>query len=70
MVKMWLGAVPQKCDIGGEPITDTFVDGATKSGPWANMCPKCAKTHGRGIGVGKGQLYQKNDAGKFVKIKG
>lgn len=30
-------------------------DGKTKDGPWANMCEQCFKTHGIGLGLGKGQ---------------
>lgn len=32
------------------------VDGRTKSGRWANMCPACFTEHGVGLGTGKGQL--------------
>lgn len=30
-------------------------DGATKLGPWANMCPQCFAIHGVGLGTGRGQ---------------
>jgi hypothetical protein len=59
-VKRWLGS-RDKCDICGCDITKKpFVDGATSSGPWALMCCTCHRTHGRGIGPGKGQKYDKD----------
>ena len=30
-------------------------DGKTTSGPWAYMCEACFRTHGVGLGTGKGQ---------------
>jgi hypothetical protein len=56
--RRWLGAAPTVCDITKEPITDCFIDGATKMGPWACMTPKSHAIHGRGLGVGKGQKYE------------
>ena len=39
--KKWLGST--KCDICGTECIheDWFVDGATRQGPWALMCPTC-----------------------------
>ena len=67
--KEWLGTPPSNCDICGEPITDEFIDGKTRMGLWANMCPKCFKQNGVGLGTGKGQKYQNKD-NKWIKIKG
>ena len=46
-----------KCDICHATIADRYVDGKTKVGPWANMCLRCHKTKGVGLGLGKGQMY-------------
>jgi hypothetical protein len=32
------------------------VDGKTRFGPWANMCPLHFATYGVGLGLGKGQF--------------
>jgi hypothetical protein len=61
---------PAHCDICSGGIENQFVDGATRRGPWGNMCPKCHQEHGVGLGTGRGQLYEKRDDGRFVKIKG
>ena len=61
---------PTKCDICQGNIADMFVDGATTAGPWANMCPKCYGFYGRGLGTGKGQKYEKQPNGTFLKTAG
>ena len=70
--KMWQGIEPKTCDIPacGNLITTEFVDGATRMGPWANMCPSCHMKYGRGCGTGQGQRYRKDKDGHFVKIEG
>jgi len=67
--KYWYSEPPDRCDIGGEPITDVFIDGGTIQGPWANMCPKCHLTYGIGIGLGRGQRYEK-EGDRWVKTEG
>jgi len=70
MAKYWLSPPPDTCDICASPIDDEFIDGKTKYGPWANMCPKCfhcddefckSITHNMGIrlGIGFGQRFRK-----------
>lgn len=61
---------PKHCDLCRTPISKSFVDGATKMGPWANMCLDCHRMQGRGLGLGKGQQYQNDGNGTFVKIAG
>ena len=68
--KYWLGDAPDKCDVGGCPITTTFVDGKTNMGPWGFMCPTCHSRHGYGLGTGKGQVYTKQDDGRWLKTGG
>ena len=67
--KYYIGP-PTHCDLCKRPITTGFVDGATTSGPWANMCLTCFKEHGRGVGSGKGQQYAKEADGRFAKVAG
>ncbi len=47
------------CDIHLYERNGTVVpakyDAKTKKGPWANMCESCFRTHGIGLGVGRGQ---------------
>jgi hypothetical protein len=52
---------------GGE----VFIDGRTRMGPWACMCPPCFEDVGVGLGTGRGQKYQWNEAEqRFFKIEG
>jgi hypothetical protein len=59
--KYWNGTIPTKCEICGKPLTKYFIDGRTRMGPWAIMCPECFKVYGSDLGIGKGQKY------KFIK---
>ena len=45
-----------------------FVDGKTTRGPWANMCSLCLPIHSVGLGVGKGQRYERQTDGRFAKM--
>jgi hypothetical protein len=56
MPSKWTGSVP-RCDICEQTTNRWFVDGATKMGPWAIMCPTDFKSYGRGLGPGLGQKY-------------
>jgi len=58
MKNKWYGVVPTECNICNEPIKETFVDGRTKTGFWAIMCPACHKEFGVGLGIGRGQEYK------------
>lgn len=71
MTVYWVGDV-EKCDTCGNCFADTFYDGKTKFGPWANMCPSCF-TCGPGVntlGTGFGQKYEKQSDGRFMKTEG
>lgn len=46
-----------ECNLCGKVNLSEFVDGATRIGPWANMCMPCYRKVGVGLGVGKGQKY-------------
>jgi len=46
-----------ECNLCGKVALSEFVDGATRMGPWANMCIPCFKRVGKGLGVGRGQRY-------------
>ncbi|MCC7570676.1 hypothetical protein KO465_04970 [Candidatus Micrarchaeota archaeon] len=65
---VWAGKV-DRCDLCTTKIGSHFIDGRLRSGQWAILCPNCFTVEGVGLGLGKGQLYEKQ--GKdFVKIEG
>lgn len=70
MPNYWTGKPPAKCDVYGTPITDTFIDGATRMGPWANMHPDTHADVGLGLGTGRGQKYQRQLDGRWMKVEG
>lgn len=66
----WRGPVRPKDDFG-LAITDEFIDGKTKMGPWATMTPESFKKYGFGkLGMGLGQRYKKQADGKWLKVEG
>ena len=70
VLKQWLGAPPDMCDMCRRGICDVFIDGKTSRGPWANMCVACHMTHGVGLGTGRGQQYELRKSGDWVKVQG
>lgn len=69
--KVWFGTDPKECDICEGPITDEFVDGKLRGQvAWGVLCPGCHKKHGVGLGLGKGQKYQKAPDGSWPKVEG
>ena len=69
-MRFWMGSTPDKCDNCGQEIGAQFVDGKTVMGPWGMLCVACHKTIGVGLGLGKGQLYEYQKSGDWLKIKG
>lgn len=65
----WTGTPPKACDLCKLPVTLTFIDGATRAGPWAIMCPPCHARYGVGLGKGAGQRYTFIN-GHFTKTQG
>jgi hypothetical protein len=67
--KYWHGPVKSVDDLG-HPISDTFIDGATTFGPWAIMSPSTHRQYGKGLGLGRGQKYEKQADGMWLKVEG
>lgn len=65
----WVGTWPSKCQICPVDLSQQkyFVDGKTKQGSWALMCPLCHIMYGVGLGLGKGQKY---DSKTLEKLEG
>jgi hypothetical protein len=52
------------------PITDKIIDGKTTQGPWAIMTPESHQIYGVGLGIGLGQVYEKQADGKWLMTEG
>lgn len=65
--KYWDGN-PKQCDVCHKPLGDSFVDGATTFGPWGIMDSKCFGKFGVGLGIGRGQRYEKQTDGRWLKV--
>lgn len=66
----WQGTQVADCDLCNQPITKRMIDGKTTSGPWGLMCVPCHKTHGTGLGTGRGQAYEHQTDGRWLKVEG
>lgn len=66
----WTGDVPEYCQLTRKLLTHTFIDGKTKMGPWAIMSEDAHAKYGVGLGQGKGQKYQHQRNGKWLKVEG
>jgi hypothetical protein len=67
--KYYLGVVPVNCQLCNGPMGSKMFDAATSIG-WACMCQTCHTKHGRGLGVGKGQQYEKQTDSRWLKTAG
>ena len=67
--KYYVGA-PEHCDVCTKPFGKMMYDAAMMNGRWANMCQTCFNRHARGLGVGKGQRYSKQEDGRWLKTGG
>jgi len=65
----WTGAPPSECDVCSHKITAEFYDARTRTGQWGCLCHNCFKSHGVGLGQGKGQHYEKLGSA-WVKVNG
>lgn len=70
MAKFWMGSTPEACDLCHQPFGNKMIDGKTRFGPWGNMCPSCYKKYGVGLGLGRGQEYERQKNGKWLKVAG
>lgn len=68
--KFWNGSEPTRCDVTGRAITDEFIDGKTRMGPWGIMHPTAHAMHGVGVGIGRGQRYRKDADGRWRCVEG
>ena len=66
--KHWSGPIPSTCDLCNYSLerARSFIDGATRMGRWAIMCPSCHDNYGRGLGTGRGQHYSHSTGKKIA----
>jgi len=62
---------PSICDICESDFAGIMYDALTVHGRWGNLCRRCFRTHGIGLGTGKGQRYtQSRYTDEWVKTDG
>ncbi len=61
------------CDICRNGPLAVYYDARTKMGCWATLCEECFSHLGVGLGIGKGQKYEKTGNGSeyvYVQVEG
>jgi hypothetical protein len=67
----WMGSIETKCQLSGRKLTTEFVDGRVPGmSSWAIMHPAWFKSRGGKLGTGRGQRYQKQPNGRWLKVEG
>jgi hypothetical protein len=67
----WMGEVPTHCQLSNKRITKSFVDGRVPGhSSWACMHPSYYKSVGGTFGMGRGQRYEKQADGRWLKVEG
>lgn len=66
----WLGHLDKYCQLCDREYGKRMYDAATRMGPWANMCHDCWKTQGQPLGLGRGQKYEIQKDGRWLKVGG
>lgn len=71
MTTYWTGPVGPIDDFGAT-IENVFYDAPTRSGPWAIMSPASWALHAltTRLGVGRGQRYERQPDGQWLKTQG
>ncbi len=66
----WSGD-PEQCAVCERPFreVDIMADASLTLGGWGCVCARCFAIFGHGIGIGRGQIYQKTDEG-WLQIAG
>ena len=67
----WAGSNPTHCQINGTPLGDVMYDAMVPSfGQWGNIGEDAFKTHGCSLGTGRGQKYERQPDGRWLKVEG
>ncbi len=65
----WGSPSPDVCQLCGVTIGEVFIDASLHGLGWALVCPGCHHQHGKGLGTGRGQKYEKQGE-EWVKVEG
>lgn len=66
----WCGALEDKCNTCFGSFGSVMYDARTHGGQWGNLCQHCFRRFANGLGTGKGQMYAKQDDGRWLKTGG
>lgn len=65
----WAGE-PGVCNHCDRPIDGSFIDGRLPNGQWGNFDLACARVLRVTTGAGRGQMYRRQEDGRYMKVEG
>lgn len=67
----WSGSPPSRCDLCERPFGNLMFDVYVKHfHTWGNLCVECSAAHQCEVGTGKGQCYELQADGRWMKTGG
>lgn len=61
---------PGACNLCGKNFNGVMFDARMQTGSWGNFCQRCFDELCIGLGTGRGQKYEMDEQGIFIKIEG
>lgn len=65
----WCGEV-DVCDVCGRKFLGTMYDASVPGVAWGNLCQRCFDDYGCSLGIGRGQRYDVQLDGRWLKVGG
>ncbi len=69
----WISPLGQHCELTGVPFNGVMYDaptGRNGTGPWGNICEQAFTSLGGKLGTGRGQKYELQADGRWLKTGG
>jgi hypothetical protein len=68
----WLSPLKDECQLCYSPFSNTMYDVCVRYGQWGNICQTCfdQPLNHCGLGLGRGQKYELQPNGRWLKTEG
>ena len=66
----WLSPLEDKCQLYGIPFFGVMYDANLPGYGWGNYCEMAFWQRGGTLGTGRGQKYEKQSDGRWLKVAG
>jgi hypothetical protein len=66
----WIGSNPTHCQVNGTPLGDVMYDANVPGIGWGNIGHDAFVSYGCSLGLGRGQKYERQPDGRWLKVAG